>query len=120
MIKDNSEAKKIIEENPVALATVDQLGNPNVIGVACVKIISPDEILITDNYMKRTKENIESNPNVCLAAWNKDWKGYKIIGKAKYFTDGRWKEYVEKMPDNIGLPAKGAIIISISKITKLS
>ena len=33
----NNEAKKIIEENPVAFATVDEDGKPNVIAVANVR-----------------------------------------------------------------------------------
>jgi uncharacterized protein len=115
----NDEAKNIIEENPVAFATVDQVGNPNVIGVAYVKVVSPNEVIITDNYMNQTKENIDSNKNICLAAWNTDWNGYKLIGKAEYFTDGKWKEYIEQMSENSGLPAKGAILVTVSQIIKL-
>lgn len=38
MITD--EIKKMIEENPLAFATVDSDGKPNVIGVAFVKVVS--------------------------------------------------------------------------------
>jgi len=114
-----SEAKKIIEENPVAFATVNSDNKPNVIGVACVKVVSENQVLITDNYMKRTKENLERNNNICLAVWDKDWKGYKLIGTAEYFTKGEWKEFIEKIPENKGLPAKGAILVTISKLIKL-
>ena len=119
MIKINSKVKDIIEDNPVAFATVDLHGNPNVIGVAYVKVILPNKIIITDNFMKQTKENIDSNSNVCLAVWNQDWDGYKLIGQAEYFTDGKWKDFIEQMPENKGLPAKGAILITVSKIIKL-
>lgn len=111
--------KKLIEENPVAFATVDNSGKPNVIAVACVKVISKNQILITDNYMKRTKENLEKNNNVCLAVWDKNWNGYKLIGSAEYFTTGKWKRFVEQMPENKKLPAKGAILIAVSKLIKL-
>jgi len=119
MIEISSESKKIIEENPVAFATVDSFGNPNVIGVAFVKAVSTNQIIITDNFMKQTKENILLNSNVCLASWNKDWDGYKLIGNAEYFTNGKWKSFVEKLPENKGLEAKGAILITITNITKL-
>lgn len=119
MIKISFEIKKLIEGNPVAFATVDCLSNPNVIGVAYVKVVSDNQILITDNFMEQTKENIIENNNVCLAVWNKTWEGYKLIGKAEYFTDGKWKRYVEKMVENKNLPAKGAILITVSMLIKL-
>lgn len=118
MLEITIEIKKIIEENPVAFATVAD-NKPNVIGVAYVKVISKDEVLVTDNYMKQTKDNLIRNNNICLAVWNKDWEGYKLIGTAQYMDKGKWFDYVKKMPENKGLPAKGAIIIKISEIIKL-
>ena len=119
MVEITPEIKKIIEENPLAFATVDCDGNPNVIGVAYVKVVSNNHILITDNYMKQTKENLEKNNNVCCAVWNKNWKGYKLVGKAEYFAIDKWKKFAEEMPENKGLPAKGAILVTISKLMKL-
>lgn len=114
-----NEIKKIIEENAVAFATVDGDNKPNVIGVACVKVVSENQVLITDNYMKQTKENLEKNNNVCLAVWDKDWNGYKLIGTAEYFTEGERKEFIEQISENKDLPAKGAILVTISKLIKL-
>ena len=111
-----SQIKRIIENNPVAFATVTDRGKPNVIGVACVKVVSDNQILITDNYMNQTKKNICENKNVCLVVWDKNLKGYKLIGEAKYYARGKWKEFVERMEENKGLPAKGAILVKISKI----
>lgn len=119
MNKIDDNIKQIVENNPIAFATVDLNGKPNVIGIAFVKVVSDNQVIITDNFMKQTKENIENNNNICLAVWDKDWNGYKLIGTAEYFTDGQWKTFVEKMPDNEGLPAKGAILISVSDIIKL-
>lgn len=119
MIKLNSKVKKLIEENPLAFASVDNSGKPNVIGVAYVKVVSKNQILITDNYMKKTKENLENNNNVCLAVWNKEWEGVKLVGKARYYTSGKWKSFVEKMPENKGFSSKGAILISVSKLIRL-
>lgn len=112
------EARKIIEENPVAFSTVSD-NKPNVIGVAYVKVISKDQIIITDNYMKQTKENLKDNNAVCLAVWDKSWNGYKLIGTAEYHSSGTWLNYVKKMPENNGLPAKGAILIKLSNVIKL-
>lgn len=120
MISINSEIKKLIEENPVAFATVDEAGKPNVIGVAFIKVISENQILITDNYMNQTKSNLDKNNSVCLAVWDKNWKGIKLIGNASYYKNWQWKSYVEKMIENEGLPAKGAIVVSVSELVSLS
>jgi predicted pyridoxine 5'-phosphate oxidase superfamily flavin-nucleotide-binding protein len=119
MVNITSDIKKLIENNPIAFATINSLNKPNVIAVAYVKVVSDNQILITDNFMKQTKENLLLNNNVCLAVWDKDWNGYKISGTAKYFTEGKWKEFVENMNENKGLLAKGAILINISKLKKL-
>ena len=86
------------------------------IGVAFVKVVFDSYVLITDNYMNQTVKDILDNKNVCLAVWDKDLKGCKLVGEAEYFTTGEWKKFVEKMLENKGLPAKGAILVKVLKI----
>ena len=119
MVVLNPTVREVIENNPLALATVNPDSTPNVIGVACVKVVARNQILITDNFMKQTRKNILGNNNVCIAVWDKKWNGYKLIGKASYYASGVWKRRVEKIPENKGLAAKGAIIVKISKIIDL-
>lgn len=116
---NDEQIKKIIEQNPVAFGTVSDNHFPNVIPVAHVKIISRSQLIITDNYMHQTIKNLKHINNVCLAVWDKKWNGYKFIGKAEYFTTGKWKKFVEKMPENKNMPRKGAIVVTINKIIKL-
>jgi predicted pyridoxine 5'-phosphate oxidase superfamily flavin-nucleotide-binding protein len=111
-----NEIKNFIESNPVAFAMVTEDNKPNVIGVAFVKVVSNDQVLVTDNYMNQTIKDISQNANVCLVVWDSRMHGYKLIGEAEYFTDGEWKKYVEQMEENKSLPAKGAILIKVSKI----
>ncbi len=111
--------KKLIENNAMSLATVNNDNTPNVIGVAYIKVVSENKIIITDNFMSQTINNIQENNNICIAVWNEKWKGAKIIGTADYYTSGEWKSYVENMKENQGLSAKGAILVTISQIIKL-
>lgn len=112
------EIKQLIEENPLALATIKN-NKPYVIVVAYVKVLS-NKIIITDNYMKNTKENIKENPNVALVVWNKDWQGYQINGTAEYFDKGKWLDFVKSLEENKGYPTKGAILVEIKEIKKLA
>ena len=123
MAEINKELKKLIEENALALATIDKKGNPHCIAVGYVKVVSKNQILISDNYILETTRNISKNPNVSLAVWNKEWKetciGYELIGTAEYFKEGKWKEMIKQFPINKGEPCKGAFLITINKIKSL-
>jgi predicted pyridoxine 5'-phosphate oxidase superfamily flavin-nucleotide-binding protein len=110
----------LIEKNPVAVATVDAEGKPNVIAVAFVKALSDNTLLITDNYMNQTKENLMANSYICLAVWDKQWKGLKLVGTATYHADGEWLDRVKQMTENGGLPAKGAVVVTVGAVIKLS
>lgn len=119
MITINQKAKKIIEENYVAFATASMGGVPNVIPVACVKVVGKNQVIITDNFMKHTRKNLKENSNVCLAVWNNKEEGYKLVGKAEYFSKGHWLQFVKQIPENKGFSAKGAILITVLKLIEL-
>ena len=102
--------KKLIEKSIIALATCRN-NKPHVIPIACAKVVGKN-IILTDNFMKKTKENIRKNKNVALTFW-KGGRGYQISGKAEYYDKGKWLDYIKKLKENKGLPAKGAIIIKL-------
>jgi uncharacterized protein len=109
--------KTLIEENPVAVATTMPDGKPNVIAVAAVRVVGKNEILVTDNYMSQTLKDIANKPDVSIVVWDpKSLNGCKFVGIASYYNSGKWLDYVKSMPDNEGYPAKGAILVSVSKI----
>ncbi len=55
-----------IEKDLVFLATTSNEGIPNVVPIGFARPIDNTSILIADNYMKKTRENIEENPNVSI------------------------------------------------------
>lgn len=111
--------KSIIEKLPMFIATTDKKCKPHVIAVTCVKVIDDKKMLITDNYMKTTRKNLLSNNKVEILVYGKGWKGYRIKGKSEYHKSGKWLEKVKAMKENKTHPAKGAIIITASKIEKV-
>lgn len=119
-MKINKRQKELLETEAIAVATINKDGSPNLIAVALAKVVSSSTIIITDNFMSHTPENIKKDPRICLAVWTKDWKeGYKFVGKAEYQTQGKWAKFVKEMKENKGFPAKAAIIITIENIFKL-
>lgn len=115
MVKITPKIKKILENNPVALATVED-NKPYVVGVAFCKEVGNNKILVTDNFMKSVIKNILKNDNVAMVVWDKKWKGYQFLGKAEYYQKGKWLDFVKQMKENNGLPAKGAILVTVKKI----
>ena len=119
MIVVNSEIKSLFEKSIIAFATVDLNNKPNVVAVAFCKFISDNQVLITDNFMNKTRENLEHNKNVSLSFWNKD-NGYQVKGIAEVFTSGKFKEIVDNDPNNNGLSHKAAILVTIEEIWDLN
>jgi len=122
MINISPELREIIEKNALALATTTIHGNPHCIAVGSVKVISKNQILIGNCFMVKTTENIKSNDEVSLCVWNRNWEencvGYELIGKAEYFNKGPYLEKVKEI--HAGFDVKGALLVTISKIIKLS
>lgn len=114
----SEEQKQLIEKNPLALATINKDNTPNVIGVAYVKV-KDSKLLITNNYMKNTLENIEENNNVCLAVWNSEWKGLKLSGVATYKTEGDEFNFVKSLEENKEELCLGVIIVDVKNISEL-
>ena len=119
----NEGMKKMIEENALGFATVGSDGTPHNIAVGYVQV-REEGLLISNNYLKESIENIKNNPNVSLVVWVPNWKetciGYELKGAAEYFTSGRWHEEIKKLPINEGEPCKGAILVKVNKIKVLS
>ena len=112
------EIKEMIESNPLALATINNNLTPHLIVVAFAKV-TEGKIIITDNYMQTTIENLGHNNKVSLVVWNEEWKGYSIEGTASYSKDGKWKEFILSLEENKDEPCKGAIVIEVNKIIEL-
>jgi len=123
----NEELKNLIESNPLGLASVSDDNTPHCIAVACVKVVSENQILITDAHIIQTIKNIKNNSRVAVVVWNKDWEksdedcyGYACEGTAEHFTEGKWVERVAEIAENEGLEYKGAILVTLDKFKRIT
>lgn len=102
-----------------ALATASKDGDPHVIPVGFGKVLSDEEILLVDVFMKKSLENIETNPRVAVSIWDMDTlKGYEFKGQARVETSGAVFEESGQMVKNLfpQLEAKGAVIVRVESI----
>ena len=104
------------------MATVDASGKSHNITVACCKVFG-NKIVISNVHIKKSIKNIEKNSSVSLVVWNKEREkaciGFEIVGTAKSYSNGKWFEFVKKLPDNKDCKIESAIIVTIKKINKL-
>jgi predicted pyridoxine 5'-phosphate oxidase superfamily flavin-nucleotide-binding protein len=122
MAKITQEMRDVIEKTRGwAFATSNKDGMPNVVPIHFTKIISDNEIMFVDIFMKKTLENIKSNPNIAFAVW--DWdvkprKGYQFKGKARIETSGKLFEEGVKIvkAEKPELDPKGVVIVKVNSI----
>ena len=118
MVNISVEMKEIIENTRTfAVATATKEGEPKVAAIACIKVLPDDELLIMDNYMLKTRQNIEANPRVAVAAWA-GGKGYQFKGIARVETSGQTFEegaaWVKSKASHIN--SKAAVIVKVDEI----
>jgi predicted pyridoxine 5'-phosphate oxidase superfamily flavin-nucleotide-binding protein len=122
MAKITQEMKEVIEKTRgLAFATCTKEGIPNVVTIHFYKIISDNEIMFVDIFMKKTLENIKNNPNIALTVW--DWdikprKGFQFKGEARIETSGKLFEEGIKMvkAEKPELDPKGIVIVKVKSI----
>jgi predicted pyridoxine 5'-phosphate oxidase superfamily flavin-nucleotide-binding protein len=107
--------KKIIENNLIFLSTCSKNAIPRVIVCADVKVLD-DKLLITDNYMKVTKDNIIENNLVYLCVGSEKQGFLYIFGKVNYKISGKYFSFIKDLKENKGFPCKGVLVVTCKKI----
>lgn len=109
--------KDKIEKATIAVATVNSEGKPHNIAIMYAKV-KEGRIIITNNYMKTTIENLKNNPYISLVFW-KGEEGWRADGKAEYHDSGKWLDFVKSLKENKKYSPKGAIVVNVEKVEEL-
>lgn len=120
MARLTSEVRNVIERQGVfPIATASKDGLPNVVPMTFVKVFDDENLLIVDNFMNKTKQNIKSNPYISICVWDLENKlSYQIKGKVTIHDSGPVFEQArtwvkEKMP---ALQPKAAVLLKVTNI----
>ena len=114
----------MLSQRDAVFATVSKDGVPNIVPIHSKHIIPKGTILISDQFMNKTRKNVLQNPVASLTFWN-DSYGYRIEGICRYRTSGFLynmavrdvAKYSKK--ENIKLNCKGIILLKIKEITEI-
>lgn len=110
--------KDKLEQATIAVSTVNSENKPYGIVIMSAKV-KDNKIIITNNYMKTTIDNIKNNPNICLVFWEGE-KGWRVSGKAEHFDSGKWFDFVKSLHENKKYNPKGVLVIEIEEIRELA
>lgn len=120
MAKITNEMRETLEKTRVPIvATATKDGKPNAVPITFTKVIADDEILVMDNFMQKTRQNIEANPRMAVSVWDMDSKkAFQFKGRARVESAGKtFDEGVQwvrsKAPQ---LNPKAAIIVKVDEI----
>ena len=119
MAKITAEMKEIAAEAKVfVLATATKDGKPNAVPIGAARVFSDDEILLMDNFMRKTRQNIDANPIVAVSVWASGKGGYQFKGTARVESSGKsfdkGTQWVKSMAPK--LSPKAAIIVKVDEI----
>jgi len=143
MVKITDEMKEVVQKAGIwAVGTAAQDGTPNVVSIACAKILSDNQILFMANFMNKTLDNLKANPKMAASVWDMaGMKGYQFKGEAKIETSGKiYEEGVEfdkalmtqiaaQLPPEMGkalegmlsqLQPKAAVVLEVKEIYNLA
>ena len=103
------------------LATADKDGMPNGVPIGMVRIISDDEVILVNLFMKKSTQNITENPQASVAFWSaEDMYGYQFKGKATVETSGRYFDEAVEWLGGMKLPfdaaVNGVVVVKVEEI----
>jgi len=118
MVKMPPEIKDIVaKQKPLPIATADKSGKPNVVFVTMWKILDDETLLIVDNFLNKTRKNLEVNPNMALVVYDGDAKkSYQLKGTVDIESRGDKFTSAKEMADAKKLPGKAAVVFHVKEI----
>lgn len=107
-----------IEKDLVFLATTTKDGIPNVVPIGFARPIDDETILIADNYMNKTRANIEANPYIAIVTKDASKCPYQFKGEVQVFESGNYFDTVTEWGQNAmtKLTPKAAILMKVQEI----
>ncbi len=107
-----------LEKDLVFLATASTDGVPNVVPIGFARPIDEETILIADNYMNKTRQNLENNPRISIVTKDATKCPFQFKGKVKIFESGKYFDIVTEWGQNAmtKLTPKAAILMHVEEI----
>ena len=107
--------KAISQQDVFPVATSNQNGIPNVVYIKYLKVIDDQTVLIADNYLNKTRDNLLNNGKIAFVVLDGDKGSFQIKGKAERFEKGSMYDEVQSwVPEK--LPRAAAVVMTVEEI----
>jgi predicted pyridoxine 5'-phosphate oxidase superfamily flavin-nucleotide-binding protein len=118
MVQLTDEIRKAISQQEIfPVATSNQNGIPNVVYIKYLKVIDDKTVLIADNYLCKTRDNIINNGKIAFVVLDSDKASYQIKGTSERFEKGPMYDEVQRwVPEKF--PRSAAVVMKVEEIYK--
>ena len=99
----------------MVFTTTDKNNVANSIWVLCAKLINDNQIVIANNAMNKTLENISNGSKGVLLYIAPERESYQLKGTLDYYTDGPIYDDMKSWLD-AKFPGKGAVVFTIEEV----
>lgn len=114
MFQPTNEMKELLDQTAIwVLASADKEGTPNAVPIFFTQVMEDGRLLLVDNFMNKTIDNIQQNPVVSISVW-KDKAGYQFKGNAEIETSGPNFEEGQRLARDRN--PKGVVVVSVSSV----
>ncbi len=107
--------KAITKQDVFPVATSNQDCIPNVVYIAYLKVLDNQTVLIADNYLEKTRDNILSNGKIAFAVRDEEKGSFQIKGTAERLTEGDMFDEIQKWVKD-ELPKVAAVVMHVEEI----
>ena len=118
MVKLTEEMKESLAGTKLAfLATSSKNSTPNVVPIGAFKLLDDGTLLISDQFFKKTLNNVKENPKIALSWWGEKG-GFQLKGTITLHTnDEVFRQDVAWMKElRPHLTPKGAVVVKITDV----
>lgn len=110
----------------VSFGTCSKAGVPNTVPIGVGRFADDETLVVVDNYLLKTRKNLEENPNAAVSFWVSEEKDGKVITKEGYQMKGRAtiqevgplfeQIKAETKAIRADFPVKGIVLVRVEEI----
>jgi len=98
---------------PVATSHSDRM--PNVVYIKYLKVVDDETVLMADNYLNKTRDNILDNGKIAFVVLDEDKGSFQIKGTACRLTEGPFFDDVQQWVSDT-LPKVAAVVMRVEAV----
>ena len=114
----SKEMMDAIEKDNVVFFATSADNIPNVVPIGLARPIDNENILLVDNFMKKTRENLEKNPKAAIVVRDASKGPYQFKGSVEIFESGKYFDEAVDWATSVmsKLSPKAAILFKVEEI----